>query len=50
MSKMKFDGLALDGTLNRAVGDDEKLLLLKPNDVHESQRPGSAGSHDVLTS
>ena len=30
LSRMKFDGLALDGTLNRAVGGDEKLLLLKP--------------------
>jgi PTH1 family peptidyl-tRNA hydrolase len=30
MSRMKFDGLALDGTLNRVSGGDEKLLLLKP--------------------
>jgi PTH1 family peptidyl-tRNA hydrolase len=30
LSRMKFDGLALDGVLNRASGGDEKLLLLKP--------------------
>jgi PTH1 family peptidyl-tRNA hydrolase len=30
MSRMRFDGLALDGTLNKISGDDEKLLLLKP--------------------
>jgi PTH1 family peptidyl-tRNA hydrolase len=30
LSRMKFDGLVLDGALNRASGGDEKLLLLKP--------------------
>jgi len=30
LSKMKFDGLALDGVLNRSAGADEKLVLLKP--------------------
>ncbi len=30
MSRMKFDGLALDGNLTRVSGGDEKLLLLKP--------------------
>jgi PTH1 family peptidyl-tRNA hydrolase len=29
-SRMKFDGLALDGVLNLVTGGDEKLLLLKP--------------------
>jgi len=29
-SKMKFDGLALDGSLRLSSGSDEKLLLLKP--------------------
>ena len=29
LSRMKFDGLAFDGVLNRLAGD-EKLLLLKP--------------------
>ena len=30
LSRMKFDGLTLDGVLNRIDGGDEKLLLLKP--------------------
>ncbi len=30
LSRMKFDGLALDGVVNRVAGGDEKLLLLKP--------------------
>ncbi len=30
LSKIKFDGLAMDGVLNRSAGGDEKLLLLKP--------------------
>jgi len=29
-SRMKFDGLALDGSLGLSSGGDEKLLLLKP--------------------
>jgi PTH1 family peptidyl-tRNA hydrolase len=29
-SRMKFDGLALDGSLGVSSGGDEKLLLLKP--------------------
>ena len=30
MSRMKFDGLMLDGVLNRVSGGEEKMLLLKP--------------------
>jgi PTH1 family peptidyl-tRNA hydrolase len=30
LSRTRFDGLALDGTLNRLAGGDEKMLLLKP--------------------
>jgi PTH1 family peptidyl-tRNA hydrolase len=30
MSRMNFDGLALDGIVNRLDGQDEKVLLLKP--------------------
>jgi PTH1 family peptidyl-tRNA hydrolase len=30
LSRMRFDGLALDGVLNRTSGPDEKVLLLKP--------------------
>ena len=30
LAKAKFDGLAFEGVLTRATGDDEKLVLLKP--------------------
>src|ERR671912_2386718 len=30
MAKTKFDGLMLDGTVNRSAGGDAKLILLKP--------------------
>ncbi len=30
LSRMKFEGLAFDGVLNRIAGPDEKLVLLKP--------------------
>jgi PTH1 family peptidyl-tRNA hydrolase len=30
MARTKFDGLMLDGTVNRSSGGDEKLILLKP--------------------
>jgi PTH1 family peptidyl-tRNA hydrolase len=30
LSRMKFDGLFLDGVLNRLTGGDEKIALLKP--------------------
>jgi PTH1 family peptidyl-tRNA hydrolase len=30
LAKTKFDGLVLDGTLNRSGGGGEKMLLLKP--------------------
>jgi PTH1 family peptidyl-tRNA hydrolase len=30
MARTKFDGLTLDGVVNRSAGGDEKLILLKP--------------------